>query len=180
MTTAIDPRVIQRIADMHAVYRMFDRAGKLLYVGMTGHVARFDNHATKRWFPCVASITLEWHDTKAAAAVNERRAIDAERPRYNIAGRVKQAKTQREPGPRSVVGDVLKVFGDDRGLYWGVLAERLAASFPDQWAGVTAEAISAQCRALGVRSVDVRYPPGRRSPVRKGCRRADVQAAVTG
>jgi len=74
---------------------------------------------------------------------------------------------------RDVLGDVLAVFGADPGLHWGVLAERLAARFPDRWNDATADAMSAQCRDLGVPSVGVKMA-GRNL---QGCRRADVEAA---
>jgi excinuclease UvrABC nuclease subunit len=101
MTTDIDPRVIRRIADMAAVYRMFDRSGRLLYVGKTSHSGRFDAHAVKRFFPLVTTISLEWHDTEAASLVAESRAIAAERPRYNIAGKrpPRPARPARRPKP---------------------------------------------------------------------------------
>jgi hypothetical protein len=79
---------------------------------------------------------------------------------------------------RDVLADVLAVFGADSGLHWAVLADRLAAHFPDRWAAATAEAVSAQCRDLGVPSVDVRYPSNRAGRVRVGCRRADVETAA--
>ncbi len=75
---------------------------------------------------------------------------------------------------RDVLADVLAVFGPDAGLQWAALAERLAARFAERWAGATAEAVSAECRDLGVPSVDVKAA----GVVRKGCRRADVQAAT--
>lgn len=75
---------------------------------------------------------------------------------------------------RDVLADVLAVFGSDAGLHWAVLAERLAGQFPDRWAGLTADAISQQCRDLEVSSVDVRAS-GR---TLKGCRRADVLRAA--
>ena len=80
---------------------------------------------------------------------------------------------------RDVIGDVLAVFAGEPGLHWAVLAERLAQRFPDRWAGATADAISAQCRDLGVPSVDVRYPGGRAGTVLKGCRRDDAGSAAT-
>ena len=79
---------------------------------------------------------------------------------------------------RNVLADVLAVFGADSGLHWTVLAERLAGQLPDRWADATAEAVSAQCRDLGVPSVDVRYPSSRAGRVRVGCRRADVETAA--
>jgi S-DNA-T family DNA segregation ATPase FtsK/SpoIIIE len=75
---------------------------------------------------------------------------------------------------RDVLADVAAVFGDDKGLHWEELAERLADRWPARWADLTAEAISAQCRKLGVPSVDVRAG----GSVRKGCRQVGVDKAV--
>jgi DNA segregation ATPase FtsK/SpoIIIE, S-DNA-T family len=75
---------------------------------------------------------------------------------------------------RDVLADVLAVFGAEPGLHWPVIAERLARRFPDRWAGASGDSVSAQCRSLGVPSVDVKAD-GR---VLKGCRRADVEAAA--
>ncbi len=55
-----------------------------------------------------------------------------------------------------------------------MLAERLDTQIPDRWADATAEAVSAECRARGVPSVDVKMF-GRTC---KGCRRADVERAA--
>jgi DNA segregation ATPase FtsK/SpoIIIE, S-DNA-T family len=75
---------------------------------------------------------------------------------------------------RDVLSDVLAVFGADTALHWGVLAERLAREFPDRWADASADSVSAQCRSLGVPSVDVKSA-GR---VLKGCRRSDAETAA--
>jgi S-DNA-T family DNA segregation ATPase FtsK/SpoIIIE len=75
---------------------------------------------------------------------------------------------------RDVLTDVLAVFGTDAGLQWGDLAARLASRFPARWDGAAADAISAECRAAGVSSVNVRGGSGQA----KGCRRADVEAAA--
>jgi S-DNA-T family DNA segregation ATPase FtsK/SpoIIIE len=76
---------------------------------------------------------------------------------------------------RDVLADVLAVFGDDSGLHWEVLAERLADRWPDRWAGAAKDAVSAQCRELGVPpGVDVRYPKDRTGKVLKGCYRDQV------
>lgn len=74
---------------------------------------------------------------------------------------------------RDVLADALAVFGPDDALQWGELADRLADRFPDRWDGVTADAISAQVRDLGVPSAQVK----RAGQNRQGCKRADVQAA---
>ena len=88
-----------------------------------------------------------------------------------ITGRAAELDGQ---APRDVLADVLAVFGSDTGLQWPDVAARLAARFPDRWDGAAADAVSAECRALGVPSVDVKSA-GR---ALKGCRRDGVQAAA--
>ena len=51
-----------------------------------------------------------------------------------------------DEGPRDVLTDVLAVFGSDAGLQWADVAARLASRFPARWDGVTADAVSAECR----------------------------------
>jgi hypothetical protein len=75
---------------------------------------------------------------------------------------------------RDVLGDVLAVFAGEPGLHWKVLAARLAERFPDRWAGATADAVSAQCRALGVLSVPVTVT----GETQRGCRLQHVQEAA--
>lgn len=196
----LDPRLIRRLADMNAVYRMYGHSGELLYVGVSGHLRRFDNHAVKRWFPLVSRITLEWHQTEAAARVSERRAIQTERPRYNITDTRKDPRSRIEAGhpekvrrlPASAAGsnaeptpepepdhgplpDALRVFGDDRGLHWVVLAARLADQIPSRWTETTAEVVSARLRSLGVPSLVVRYPTTKGGCTRRGCLRSDIE-----
>ena len=83
------------------------------------------------------------------------------------------AGTEFSRDERDVLADVLQVFGREPGLQWQVLAARLDAQIPDRWADTPAEAVSAECRALGVPSVDVKQF----GKALKGCRRADVEAA---
>lgn len=104
----------RRFADMHALYRMYDEEGRLLYVGITGDPGqRFGDHAVKRWFPLVATVKLEWHPHRAAAAVAEKRAISAERPRYNRAGRKPKGPGELLPG-RDLLADLDAVLGAER------------------------------------------------------------------
>lgn len=77
---------------------------------------------------------------------------------------------------RDVLGDVLAVFDGEPGLHWAEVAERLAARFPDRWADATADAVSVQCRDLGVPSVQVK----RAGSNLNGCRRDDVFRAHQG
>ena len=77
-----------------------------------------------------------------------------------------------------IAADLLEVMGGDSGLWWETAAERLAARFPMRHADATAESVSAAARARGIPSTDVRWPPGRAGTNRKGCRKADLAAAV--
>jgi S-DNA-T family DNA segregation ATPase FtsK/SpoIIIE len=77
-------------------------------------------------------------------------------------------------GPRDVLADVLAVFGSDAGLQWADAAQRLASRFPARWDGASGDAVSAECRALGVASVTVRSG----GETAKGCRKSDVETAA--
>jgi hypothetical protein len=83
------------------------------------------------------------------------------------------AVDEEAPAGRDVLADVLQVFGNDAGLQWQILAARLEAQIPDRWEGASGESVSADCRAAGVPSVDVRAF-GR---TLKGCRKSDVLKA---
>jgi DNA segregation ATPase FtsK/SpoIIIE, S-DNA-T family len=108
-------------------------------------------------------------DVPAAKAVVAR--ARAARERAGTLTGVAIGKDTSEPA-RDVLADALACFGDDSGLHWGTLAERLAQRYPDRWADVTGDAISAQLRALGVRSVQV----NRGGQNLQGCRAATLQA----
>lgn len=73
---------------------------------------------------------------------------------------------------RDVLGDVQAVFNGDAGLQWADLAARLAGRYPDRWAGITADAISAQVRDLGIPASQVKS--GRTN--RQGVKRSDLVA----
>jgi hypothetical protein len=71
-----------------AVYRLFNRGGDLLYVGISSDPpTRCINHSyDKPWWPEVASRTEEWRETRALALKAETAAIRTERPKYNKMG----------------------------------------------------------------------------------------------
>jgi predicted GIY-YIG superfamily endonuclease len=73
----------------HVLYRLFDRDGVLLYVGISRQwTTRAKRHAsTKSWWRDVAAMTFEELPDREEALAAERRTIFAERPRHN-----------REPG----------------------------------------------------------------------------------
>ncbi|MFC6081673.1 hypothetical protein [Sphaerisporangium aureirubrum] len=77
---------------------------------------------------------------------------------------------------RDVLADVLTVFqSGETGLPWTLTAVRLAERIPEHYADVTPEAISAQVRALGVPSVDIK----RDGKTLKGAKKAAVAAALS-
>jgi DNA segregation ATPase FtsK/SpoIIIE, S-DNA-T family len=75
---------------------------------------------------------------------------------------------------RDVLADVLEVFGIAPALHWTELAERLAERFPERWEGTSGDAVSAELRGRGVRSVVVTVT-GERG---RGCRREAVETAA--
>lgn len=96
---------------MHTLYRFYNTAGDLLYVGITNNPpGRFGKHRQeKQWWSNVARITLEQYETRAELAQAESLAIRAERPIHNVRGN-KDAIIQRlveASPPRGVrVGEV--------------------------------------------------------------------------
>ncbi|BCK74039.1 hypothetical protein Srufu_079920 (plasmid) [Streptomyces libani subsp. rufus] len=75
--------------DQTSVYRLRDRAGHLLYVGMGRNpMGRWASHAEQHaWWSNVATFDVLWFDTRTEAAEAERRAIREESPMHNIHGR---------------------------------------------------------------------------------------------
>jgi DNA segregation ATPase FtsK/SpoIIIE, S-DNA-T family len=90
----------------------------------------------------------------------ERVAIRARAAREAAGTLTGHAAEDTGEGPRDVLADVLSVFGEDAGLQWWDVAARLASRFPARWDGVTADAISAEARARGVPSVNVKAGGG--------------------
>ncbi len=76
---------------------------------------------------------------------------------------------------RDVLADVRGVIErGETGAQWEEIASRLAGRLPEAYADVTAESISAQVRAFGVRSVDVK----RSGKALKGAKADDIDAAI--
>lgn len=96
------------VATMTTLYRLFDKAGVLLYVGIAGNPGRrFQQHrGAKLWWGMVARITVEHFETRELAAKAEICAIQTEAPAHNISGRVEGRPSatrlpaiKAEPGP---------------------------------------------------------------------------------
>ncbi len=70
------------------LYRHWNAAGELLYVGVTKNLAkRFSTHqSSARWFDDIAKVTSELFPTLEEARAAEARAIREERPAHNYAG----------------------------------------------------------------------------------------------
>lgn len=86
MTRRKSPDRFAATAEPTTLYRYYDEAGRLLYVGISNDaLRRMGQHAAKDWAPQVRS----WHPvhfaTRAEAEAAERHAIRTERPVYNIA-----------------------------------------------------------------------------------------------
>ncbi|MEE1812616.1 GIY-YIG nuclease family protein [Streptomyces sp. BE133] len=87
-----------------AVYRLYDEAGSLLYVGMTGSLEqRWTFHALdKFWWHLVVRKDVTWHKVRREAEEAEKLAILTEKPTYNLTlnpGRPPVRVGDRRPNP---------------------------------------------------------------------------------
>src|SRR5687767_14669939 len=69
-----------------SLYRFYDAAGRLLYIGITVDVTiRWSSHTRgKPWWKDVVRATVEHHPNRAAVLAAEEAAIKAEKPLYNV------------------------------------------------------------------------------------------------
>lgn len=69
-----------------SLYRFYDQAGDLLYVGITSRGwERFAQHSrTKAWWPHVTTALVEHYPTRDAALTAEAEAIKTEGPMHNV------------------------------------------------------------------------------------------------
>lgn len=114
-----------------SLYRHFDDAGALLYVGISlSWPARTRAHAQgSRWFEQVAKVEIEHFPTRALALEAERKAIQSESPKFNVVHnrgeglgpqlKQRRPETIRDPllkaiaGPHAIVGPALVYGGDN-------------------------------------------------------------------
>lgn len=69
----------------HALYRFWSADGRLLYVGITYRIEhRFSRHSKVKPWDEIASVTIEHHPSRQEAEEAEKRAIQAEHPRWNV------------------------------------------------------------------------------------------------
>ncbi|MHA0288313.1 GIY-YIG nuclease family protein [Mycobacterium sp. C3-094] len=71
-------------AETHVLYRIFNDADDLLYVGITNNPSsRFSDHRGKPWWQWVAKITVEHHASREELREAEAAAIRDEHPWFN-------------------------------------------------------------------------------------------------
>lgn len=67
------------------VYRFYDSAEHLLYVGISMNLnSRLAKHQQRGWWPDVIRCDVEWFEGREAAKAAERRAIIKENPIHNV------------------------------------------------------------------------------------------------
>jgi predicted DNA-binding transcriptional regulator AlpA len=81
-----DPEQVELAKGAFHLYRHFDRDGALLYVGVS--ISALNRLAAHRedapWFWRIARIEVQAYATREASLIAERRAIQRERPQFNI------------------------------------------------------------------------------------------------
>jgi predicted GIY-YIG superfamily endonuclease len=82
------------------LYRMYDSARRLLYVGITTNVEDrlADHRGMKSWWADVASIELQHFTSREAVEAAELDAIRTEEPVFNVRHGTRPATTFRSPG----------------------------------------------------------------------------------
>ncbi|AEK07806.1 endonuclease [Mycobacterium phage Yoshi] len=86
----------------YVLYRIYDNAGTLLYVGATTNPpTRFaDHHRMQPWWATADTIKLQHLPSPEALVEAELDAIAAEKPVYNIAGTRRHGLRARKPNIR--------------------------------------------------------------------------------
>lgn len=96
------------------VYRLVDKAGELVYVGMTVNPGdRIGVHRKKSWWPEVDDVLLERFSSVDEARAAEARAIRTESPRCNIQG-VLSSPNMEGIGRYVMVAELVSMFGVSR------------------------------------------------------------------
>lgn len=73
-------------SDPCGLYRIYDEAGELIYVGVS-HEPEYRvgwHEGGKQWGHEVARYEVDWHPDRAAALKAEAKTVKAERPRHNV------------------------------------------------------------------------------------------------
>ncbi len=97
-----------------AVYRMFNAAGDLLYIGQSNqpHARVGQLSWSHEWISEVCSMKVEWLPTRADALAAEARAIKAELPRYNVT----HNPAPTAPRKKQIAGPILREWLERTGI----------------------------------------------------------------
>lgn len=87
------------MAGRTALYRIYDRDGILLYVGISRSFGRrwSDESHEKPWWGDVQRMTVDWYPTRQEAEIAESRVIRSERPVHNVAHNRPRPALSRKP-----------------------------------------------------------------------------------
>jgi hypothetical protein len=166
------PPRLQSIDDRPChLYRHFDTAGVLLYVGISlSTLNRLAQHKTdSHWFEEIARIEIERHPSRAAALAAERKAIANENPRHNL---------QRPPA--EFVKEITKA-----DISRAELIRRVVAFNPLYTVAEVAKVLgtgdTAVKRLIGIGQIGyIELPPRKKTPHWKTGRPPSAQIRVTG
>lgn len=162
-----------------ALYRFYDHAGALLYVGITHNVdQRWASHARNQpWWLDVARKTIEWHPNRSVAEKLESEALEREKPLYDRSGKRWEQSGVVDARLTSEVDRAVEILGSSiaRGKFpaWKVMPT--IRDLSDQFR----IPLAATTKALGqleheqgliVRFAD-RFVPGSPSAVPRGARK---------
>ena len=113
---------------MHTLYRFFNAEGTLLYVGITNDPGRrmTKHRGGKSWWLEVARVEMEQHPDRLALRAAELKAIEHERPLYNIQHNRPAARVAAQPESTPITDETWAFtdrYGRDRtglriALYW--------------------------------------------------------------
>jgi predicted GIY-YIG superfamily endonuclease len=121
----------------HCLYRHYNQAGDLLYVGIsTNHRRRSQQHQCgSEWYADVSKITIEWFDDKHSARQAEADAIFNEQPIYNKAHKYgsnsKACVVSMNESQSRLLNEAASRTGLDLEQYLRFCALRAAANWPD-------------------------------------------------
>ncbi len=94
---------------MQNLYRHFDDAGALLYIGVSlNSINRLSQHQNgSHWFEKIARVEIEQFDSRPAALEAETNAIASEQPLHNIQKRAPLPKLEAEKAKTDVLRQVV-------------------------------------------------------------------------
>jgi len=121
----------------HCLYRHYNDAGDLLYVGVSNNpYRRSQQHKRKsKWYTNVSKITLEWFDDRELACKAEAVAIFKEQPINNKAHKYGPGKkaciVSMSESQSRLLSEAARITGLDLGQYLRFCALRAAENWPD-------------------------------------------------